>query len=254
MTLSHGRYGAYLSQEDVAELVAPHSETLELVSSWLEHHHVPSSSISTTLGRNWLMVVNVPVSQANVILSASYQLYQHVERNETVFRTISCSLPEALHGHIQTVLPAMYFDASTVMQVAKRRMRPSEAAEARTKVGPSGELVIGLPATLRWLYKRMGYVPAAADIGDGKDAYYTAELVNAGGYDPDDPGIEANLDLRYAEGLEYPTPITYDSTAGTLSSDSDPHIRWLAFLIGQKTIPQTISKSYGDYEYSTPLD
>jgi tripeptidyl-peptidase-1 len=64
------RYGAYLSKEQVSDLVSPHPETLELVSSWLEHHRLPSSSISTTLGGNWLMVVNIPVSQANEILGA----------------------------------------------------------------------------------------------------------------------------------------------------------------------------------------
>ncbi len=32
------RYGAHLSKEQVAELVAPHPETLELVNSWLELH------------------------------------------------------------------------------------------------------------------------------------------------------------------------------------------------------------------------
>jgi tripeptidyl-peptidase-1 len=43
------RYGAHLSKEQVAQLVAPHPNTLELINAWLEHHHVPSSSISTTL-------------------------------------------------------------------------------------------------------------------------------------------------------------------------------------------------------------
>src|SRR6266702_496078 len=37
------RYGAYLSKEQVAELVAPHPDTLELVNSWLEHHGISSS-------------------------------------------------------------------------------------------------------------------------------------------------------------------------------------------------------------------
>ena len=42
---------------------------------------MPSSSISTTLGGNWLTVINAPVSKANEILGASYQLYQHVKTN-----------------------------------------------------------------------------------------------------------------------------------------------------------------------------
>ncbi|KAH9168728.1 hypothetical protein EDB89DRAFT_1563418 [Lactarius sanguifluus] len=40
----------HLSNEQVAELVGPHPGTLELVTSWLVHHRVRSSSISTTHG------------------------------------------------------------------------------------------------------------------------------------------------------------------------------------------------------------
>jgi len=40
------RYGAHLSKEQVAWLVALCPDMLELVNSWPEHHDVPSSSIS----------------------------------------------------------------------------------------------------------------------------------------------------------------------------------------------------------------
>ncbi|KAH9038462.1 subtilisin-like protein [Lactarius pseudohatsudake] len=60
----HSRYRSYLTKEQVAELVAPRPETLELVNSWLEHHGISSSSISTR-GGNTLMLKDVPVTQAN---------------------------------------------------------------------------------------------------------------------------------------------------------------------------------------------
>jgi tripeptidyl-peptidase-1 len=62
MLLLRYRYGAYLSREQVAELVAPHPDTLELIDSWLEHHGVPSSSVSTSHGGSWLTVTGVSVS------------------------------------------------------------------------------------------------------------------------------------------------------------------------------------------------
>ncbi|KAH9036276.1 hypothetical protein EDB84DRAFT_1560937 [Lactarius hengduanensis] len=45
------------------------------LNSWLEPHGGPSSSISTTHGGSWLTLTGVPVSQANELLGASYQLY-----------------------------------------------------------------------------------------------------------------------------------------------------------------------------------
>ncbi|KAF8263869.1 subtilisin-like protein [Lactarius quietus] len=250
----HSRYGAYLTKEQVAKLVAPHPDTLNLVSSWLKHYGVPSSSISTTLGGDWLAVINVSVSQANEILGASYELYQHVETNDTVIRTISYSLPEALHGHIQTVVPTTYFGSSLTKGMA-RRMPPSEAG-----IGPSRPSKISVtPSILRSLYNTEDYVPAAVDrnvLGiagysgqfpnpqdlkqfmekyrtDGEDATYTVELVNGGGYCVPD----ATQLLQHSGGV---------------NTENDPYTHWLAYVLNQKTIPQTISTSYADYEHAVP--
>src|SRR6266702_5278720 len=262
--LSRHRYGAHLSKEQVAELVAPHPDTLELVNSWLEHHGVPSSSVSTTLGGNWLTVVGVSVPQANDILGASYQLYQHAETSDTVLRTISYSLPEALHGHVETVVPTTYFGSS--LSSGKRpRMRPGAAAVARANAG-SGSLVTALssreevitPSYLRLLYHTLGYEPAATDrnvlgiagyLGqfpspqdltifmhefrtDGDDATFTVVQINGGSYDPDQSklkaGKEANLDIQYTQSITYPTPHIYYSigTGTTPGVVIDPYLSW----------------------------
>jgi len=283
------RYGAHLSKEQVAGLVAPHPDTLQLVSSWLEDHGVPSSSVSTTLGGNWLKVIGVPVLQANDILGASYQLYLHGETNGTVIRTVSYSLPEVLHGHIQTVVPTTYF-GSPRMEWKERRMRPSGVALARANVGsgehvtvlPSRAATVVTPAYVRWLYNTMGYVPAAVDrnsLGiagfrkqypspedlldfmeeyrsDVEDAKFTVEPVNDGEYDPNQPGVEANLNIQLTEAITYPTPNIFYSIGGIPDpdpeSDTDPYIMWLEYMLQQSRIPQTITISYGGYEYDFP--
>jgi tripeptidyl-peptidase-1 len=107
--MSGYRYGAHLSKEQVAGLVAPHPDSLELVCSWLEHHKVPSSAVSITHGGGWLTVKKVPLAKANTLLGASYQTYRDTETNETVIRTVGYSLPTTLHEHVQTVAPTTYF-------------------------------------------------------------------------------------------------------------------------------------------------
>ncbi|KAF8258755.1 subtilisin-like protein [Lactarius quietus] len=286
----HPKYGAYLSKEQVAELVAPHPDTLDLVSSWLKHHGVPSSSISTTLGGDWLAVINVSLSQANEMLGASYQLYNHVETNDSVIRTISYSLPEALHGHIETVVPTTYF-ASALTEAMKPRMHLSATVGAGTKTG-SGELIARTeptkrksdkyvhPSFLRFLYKTSGYVPMAAErnmvgvVGyggqypspqdlkkfmaefrsDGEDAKFTVEQVNGGLYNPNIPGFEADLNIQYTEAIAYPTRHVFYSTGGSILQTVDPYLQWLKYVIGQKTVPQTITTSFGGYEFRVPPD
>ncbi|KAH9054074.1 subtilisin-like protein [Lactarius deliciosus] len=291
-------YGAHLSKEQVVELVRPHPDTLELVTSWLAHHGVRPSSISTTHGGAWLTVSKVLVSQANEMLGASYQLYRHSKVNDTIIRTISYALPEVLHAHIQAVAPTTYFASTRTLRQTSRR-RSVEAAEAPAEVeARSGKPVTVLssrvgkvtPSQLRGLYKTFAYVPTVADrntlgvFGYQKQypsemdltmfmthfrsdvqppslATFTVELVNGGGYDPDTPGIEASIDVQYASAMAYPTPIIFYSTGGRGEwSDSgeplsgDVYLESLEYLLKKTDIPQTISISYGTYEWNAPRE
>ncbi len=252
------RYGAHLSKEQVAEIVAPHPDTLELVNSWLEYNGVPPSSISMTHGGSWLTLAGVPVSQANELLGASYELHRHARTKETIIRTVSYALPVVLHQHVQTVVPTTFFASSHTLQQTPRR-RPIRAAAAQAKVA-SGKLVKALssreehvevkPSDLRWLYKTFAYEPTATDRnklgiagylnqypnqtdlttfmtefrGDAVDATYTVEEVNNGKYDPSHPGFEANLNVQYASAIAYPTPHVYYSNGGetVVYSDGEP--------------------------------
>ena len=278
------RYGAYLSKEQVAELVAPHPDTLSLVSSWLEDYGIPRSSVSMTLGGNWLMVTGVPVPRANDILSASYQRYLNVETKDTVLRTISYSLPNALHEHIQTVVPTTYF-GSTLMKWEEPHILSRGVVVEREKAG-SEELATDLegrdlfttPALVRTLYNTNEYEPAAAGrnrfatVGvlrqypnpgdlrnfmqdfraDGLTATCSIVLVNDGVYIPSGPTISANLNLQYASAMTFPTPNLFYSIGGESGSYTDPYIRWLASMLAQQTLPQTISITYASDENDLP--
>ncbi len=54
----------------------------------------------------WLTLTDVPVSQANEILGASYQVCRHAgTKDSTILRTLNYSLPRVLHAHVQMVAP-----------------------------------------------------------------------------------------------------------------------------------------------------
>ena len=251
------RYGAHLSREQVAELVAPHQDALELVHSWLQHHGVPSSSVSTSHGGGWLTITGVPVSQADALLCASYQLYKHTGTNETetILRTVSYALPVSLHGHLQTVAPTTHFASPHMpLQIPGKRSSEEVAVMANTT---SRELVRMLskrdnddgpevtPEYLRYLYKTDAYVPLAIGPGqnalgilgfkkdypsqedltqfmadyreDAKAAVVHVVPVNGGGYDSKNPGAEASVDVQYTAAMSYPTLQVFYSTGGPIS-------------------------------------
>ena len=282
MPLLRCRYRKHLSKEQVAKLVAPHPNTLELVKSWLEHHGVPSSSVSMAHGGSTLKLKDVPVTQANALLGASYQLYRHVESSENIVRTVGYALPAALHGHVLTVSPTTSFVSLSAQWQTPRN--PSGGAAAGLVNSALGEPATMLssrvnvdsvtPAVLRWLYSARSYVPAATDrnkLGvagylndypspadlaafmlnyrpDAMDATFTVVQVNGGGNDESNPTFEANTNIQYTAAMAYPTPhIFYSTGRGPLGED-DWLMSWLDFILEQPIIPQTISTSYGHEE------
>ncbi|KAF8265651.1 subtilisin-like protein [Lactarius quietus] len=277
----HPKYGKHLSKEKVAELVAPPTEVLELVNAWLEHHGILSSStVITKHGGSQLTLIGVPVSRANDLLGASYQLYHHIGTNTTVLRTLSYGLPEALLECVQTVVPTTNFgfpDSPWQNSLMRRGdatvAQPQAPASERGKTFSSrvtGENVT--PALLRSLYRTSAYVPTAANLNvlavggfkneypspydlvqfmktyraDGTFATYTVALVNGGAYNPSNPAMEPSVDIQYSIGVAYPTRHIFYSTSGT---NGDRLTSWLEYMLDQISVPQTITLSYGFYEH-----
>ncbi|KAH9061966.1 subtilisin-like protein [Lactarius vividus] len=268
----HSRYRAYLTKEQVTELVAPRPETLELVNSWLEHRGISSSSIYTTHRGNTLMLKGVSVTQANSLLSASYQLYRHVERGETIIRTVGYSLPVALHWHVLTVAPTTSFSRSG-------RAVNATPGEPATMLSSRAEVYSATPSFLHWLYETAAYTPDTRNenvlgvvgfLGDypsptdltafmqkyrseAADATFTVVEVNGGGYNPTHPHEEANMDIQYAEAIAYPIPHIFYST-GQMRDMGNEFAIWLEYILDQENIPLTISISYSQEEYLTPRE
>ncbi|KAI9450436.1 subtilisin-like protein [Lactarius psammicola] len=220
--LFRSRYGSHPSKEQVAELVRLHPETLELIRSWLVHYGVRSSAISTTHGGAWLTVTDVFMSQANQLIGASYQLYRHAKTSGTIIRTIGYALPATSRRHPVRVR-GDYDDA------------------------------VVTPSYLRGLYKTPAYVPVATeelrprDSGlldfmteyrtDARDATFAIKQVGGDGYDPRNPGIDANIDTQYSGTMAYPTPLIYYNTSGKAPN-----------------IQKIISIPYGVPEKNRPLE
>ena len=228
------RYGAHLSKEQVAELIAPHPDTLELVGAWLDFHDVSFSAVSITLGGGWLTINKVTVTQANALLGAEYQLYRHRETNETIIRTIGYGLPASLHDHVQTVAPTTYFSSPRAFRITPKVMSDGptlpngdlEMQNLSATFAPRAEVPSSCsdqitPTCLRMLYKTLNYVPQATttnELGitgylqryasesdvteflvrfrsDAASAQFSVVEVNGGINNQSDPGVEVRLVL-----------------------------------------------------------
>ena len=277
MPLIRFRYRAFLSKEQVDELVRPSPDTIELVCTWLVHNGIRSSSISRTHGGTWLTVTDVHVSHASQLLGTSYQLYRNIRTNETIIRTVGYSLPEVLHRHVQTVMPTTCFSSMEVtVQTPHRRSfgpSPSQIQGTSGMLGnvqarqPPPEPPIVEPENLRWLYGTDQYVPAAfgpgqnslavvgdrlprqQDLTDFMNAYQKAtngasfNIENVDGnplHLQELPDETSNVAVQYAAALAYPTPLFVFRIARTMAE----FIQLLHFLLDMQPVPRTVSISF----------
>ena len=109
------------------------------------------------------------MSQANDLLSMSYQVYQYTGMTKTILRTPGYSLPAALHKHVRTVVPTMYFSPLHISQQTLHKCSMKDVNVNAMREGPvtafssrDDDLEVVL-AVLRGLYNTVAYVPTAID-------------------------------------------------------------------------------------------
>ncbi|KAH9013722.1 peptidase S8/S53 domain-containing protein [Lactarius hengduanensis] len=215
-SMHYTRYGAHLSKEQAAELVRPHPDTLELVTSWL------ASSRRSAL----------------------------LDLNDTRRRVAhAMALPEVLYAHIQAVAPTTYFASTRTLRQTPRR-RSVEAAVA------SAAQAMSRRRKLHWLYKTFAYIPTAADRNTlgvfGYQKEYLSEtdlnkyMTNFRS-DVQPPGL-ATFAVELVTG-----GIGEWSDSGE-PLPGDMYLESLEYLLRKTDIPQTISISYGATEWHVPQE
>ncbi|KAF9559351.1 subtilisin-like protein [Agrocybe pediades] len=245
---THVRYAQHLSREEANAFMAPHPDSIVAVDEWLEFHGIDPSSAQRSRAGDWI-TVTVSVEQAEKMLGTKYDVYKHGSSGERVVRTLSYSLPQQLHAHIDVVSPTTYFSTLKTMQdinTLETDRRPLNDEVTRALPGtaaavPSTCNTMITPTCLRDLYNTSSYVPAAvgsnqigiagyldqfANFADlqtffkafRKDAVgssFTIIQVNGGGNDQTDPGVQANTDIQYSTGIVFPTQNIFYSTGGS---------------------------------------
>ncbi|KAH9044190.1 subtilisin-like protein [Lactarius hengduanensis] len=242
----HPRYRAHLTKEQVADLVAPRPETLELVNSWLEHHGISSSSVSMTHGGNTLKLKGVSVTQANTLLGAS-----------------------ALHWHVLTVAPTTSFvSPRTQWQTPRNHSSGETVGTSEVCIGRARDDAIEprksrlrhtvLPALAvqhGGLYTQCDGRECAQGLGFSGDSPSPADLsAFMRKYSEADDATYKVVKINGGSTLKpWPIQLPTSSTSvgrGPLGTD-DYYVTWLEYILDRRDIPQTISISYGYKERHT---
>ncbi|KAI5119608.1 hypothetical protein M0805_005778 [Coniferiporia weirii] len=247
----HARYGQHLSKQEVEELVAPHPESIEAVDGWLISHGLNVDDLVRSPARDWVEV-RVPVAIAEEMLNTKYHVWVHEESGDSSIRTLSYSVPEHIHDHVELIQPTTMF-ARMKKQRTTFRWSSNQEIASFSPSNPRITLPNGISVDascnttvtitcLKELYNAVGF-NASSKIGnkigitgyldqfaniadlqlfyadqrpDALNSSFDFVSVNGGqnSQNISEAGDEADLDVQFAFGLTFPTPSTFFSTAG----------------------------------------
>ncbi|KAF2823179.1 tripeptidyl-peptidase 1 precursor [Ophiobolus disseminans] len=249
----HERYGQHLSGEEVDNLVAPTSETHNLVHDWLRESGIDVSDLGYSAAKDWI-IVRLPIEKVEELLDTEYHNYKHRD-GSVVARATSWSLPRHLHDHIDAIQPTTSFFrgvANEATWVDKEVTVPANYSPPKnTSIAAVCNVTSVTPECFQTLYNTkwyktqsgdensigftnyLGEVPIRPDTKKFLEKYRPEAVSSASDFKQisidagpvqDGPltlnqstagsSREANLDIQAIAGISWETPITSYSTGG----------------------------------------
>lgn len=288
-TPNHPQYGQYMTREDVNNYLAPSSESSSLVQKWLEQSNAGKITkendwfyVETTIEKAGQLLNTSYQAYQNVetgkhtIRTLSYSvplsLHPHID---IIAPTIKFSSPST---HRSTLVDWPIEQTTSVQSLDHKIDGVSVACNTSITLDCLKDLYslrdYDMPATTNNHFALAGFLEQYAQHDDlqqflthyepsavGSD--FTTVLVNGGLNTQQNTTNktlemgEANLDIQYGF-LAAQTPKIFISTGGRPPETTDievgnePYLEFLTYLLSSAQIPQTISISYGDSEWTVP--
>jgi tripeptidyl-peptidase-1 len=102
----------WLTQNPADELQAYLQPPKDTTAAFTSFARANGLQLSASPMGDWVQFTTT-VEHANTLFNASYQTFVHEGTSQTLTRTLSYSLPQALVGHVNTVLPTTSFDVQS---------------------------------------------------------------------------------------------------------------------------------------------
>ncbi|KAF7336180.1 Family S53 protease-like protein [Mycena venus] len=269
-TPGSSEFRQWLSMDEVKSFVQPSPETVTAFNAFASANGLAPKVISPN--GDWVSIT-LPVAQANKLFAAQFEVFTPPDKTNPMIRTLSVSLPAELVGHVEVIHPTTQFlgPGSRLQSASSESGRPQVPASCDSSV-PSGVIT---PACLQDLYGIptapatqksntllvTAYVEQYAQTADltaflkllrpdipSTTTFKVISLDN--GTDPQDPedaGVEADLDIEYTVGIATGVPVEFLSVGGgdTDEDFASSLLDTTTFLDGVPNPPSAMTTSYG---------
>ncbi|KAJ7164232.1 subtilisin-like protein, partial [Mycena filopes] len=275
-TPGSSEFRQWLTKDEVKSFVQPSAATIGTFNMWASANGLNSTIISPN--GDWVEIA-VPVSQANTLFAANFEVFTHPDIPNGLTRTLSVSLPSELVGHVDVIHPTVDFvvpDTRLPLPTSSAAVRKRDVPASCDTANDSGVIT---PSCLQELY---GIPSAPATHSKTGNALmvtgYTRVYVNEADlatflttYRPDIPSnttfplltldggvnpqesdgpTEGNLDIQYTTGIATGVPIQFLSVGG---EDTTPAfitalLDTTIFMDGMDDPPAVVTTSYATTE------
>ncbi|KAJ6460013.1 subtilisin-like protein [Mycena sanguinolenta] len=272
MTLStpgSSDFHQWLSMDEVKSFVQPSPETLAAFTTWASANGMNYSIVSPN--SDWVSFA-LPVSQANQLFGANFEVFTHPAMTTSIVRTLSVSLPSELVGHVEVLHPTTQFvDPNSLLGhstgVSLEQRSPTASCNTSEPNGVMNPICLqelyGIPANETTENTNTilipGYAGAVAQPSDlelflqlyrpdvpSNTTFNVTRIDGSSASDPDLVGLEAVLDLDYTIGLAPKVPSMFLSVGGT--DFPQALLDTTTFIDGLESPPSVLSTSYGAAE------
>ncbi|KAJ7697244.1 subtilisin-like protein [Mycena rosella] len=261
----------WLSMNEVKAFAQPSAETVAAFNAFASANGLKPTVISPN--GDWV-TISLPVSQANKLFGAEFEVFMHPSLPGPITRTLSVSLPSELVGHVEVLDPTTAFVAGDVCPPipASTIARDAPAASCDTSLATG----VITPACLQEFYG-IPTAPATEEsnvllvTGYEDDFAQTADLAQFltllrpdippnttfevvslnNGTNPQGPGEaggEANLDIQYTMGIATAVPVQFLTVGGDGTVFPTNLLDTTTFLDGVPNPPTVMTTSYGRVE------
>lgn len=254
-------YGEYMNFDEIAEHVHGRPEAVSALMQALDAVGTPASAVDFTLGMDFA-VARLSVQSAENFFSNTFYEFESTECGEKVITSQSFTLPASLQEHLDFVS-----GVSGLPEACAKRAKKVRASNT-TSSHPMGVQVT--PETIATDYNTSSYVSTNKNNSQAVAAFlrqffdptdletfqkrYNIPIKPivkvVGKNEPDDPGVEANLDVQYISAAGRGVDTWFISISTYSNGRQEDFLSWITSQVNSTTSPWVHSASYGDIESS----
>lgn len=256
-------YGHYMNFDEIAEHVHGRPEGISALLEALEAVGTPPSQADFTLGRDFA-VVKLSVQRAEKFFSNVFYKFENTECAGKVVRSHSLTIPASLEAHLDFVsgVKGLPEDCASTVKgwpadtISSRVFRPftvQVTPDTLTKDYNTSNYASTNPGNSQAVtaFLRQFFDPTDLEIFQKKYHISNKPIAKVvGRNEPDDPGVEANLDVQYISATGRGVDTWFISISTYSNGRQEDFLSWITSQVNSTDSPWVHSASYGDVERS----